>query len=94
MQTSVDSVAVISATTDCSTSVETEVSGWALSFSHFEQRVLVGGSQGLGDNRTWNLRFVMQYVHSVHVYMTYEMLNVPMPHVLCPIYIYFVTKVD
>ena len=69
------------------------MSGWALSFSHFEQRVLVGGSQGLGDNRTWNLRFVIQYVHSVHVCMTYEMLNVPVPYVPeCPTLRMFVTK--
>ena len=35
------------------------------------------------------LPFVFLYVHSFHVYMTYKMLNVPMPHVLqCPVYVF------
>ena len=34
------------------------------------------------------LSFVIQYVLSFHVYMTYEMLNVSVLHVLeCPMYV-------
>ena len=35
-----------------------------------------------------SLPFIIQYVLLLHVYMTYEMLNVPIPHVLeCPMYV-------
>ena len=35
------------------------------------------------------LPYVFLYVHSFYVYMTYEMLNIPMPHVLqCPMYVF------